>query len=93
MVIITDADTIVISKPFRSLKYSWEEISEFGKFRRVAPYVGGYWVYYIIGGLKKKRTILGVKGLKNLEDLVPYILFKAYRARIVNIQKAENISK
>ena len=93
MKIITDADTIKISKPFKSVKYNWEEISEFGKFRRVAPYLGGYWVYYIIGGLQNKRTILGVKGLKNLEDLVPYILFKAYKAKIVNIQKAENISK
>lgn len=90
--IITDSDSIIISKPFKSVCYRWEEVSEFGKVRRVAPYVGGYWVYYIIGGSQNKKTLIGVKGLKNLEDLVPYILYKAYKAKIVNIQKAENIS-
>ena len=92
MKIITDASTIVIRKPFKSVKLNWEEVSEFGKYRRIAPYVGGYWVYYIKGGLRNKKTVLGVKGLKNLEDLVPYILFKAYKAKAVNIQKAEKIT-
>ena len=74
MKIITDSDTIIISKPFKSVKYRWEEISEFGKFRRVAPYVGGYWVYYLKGGLRNRKSVLEVRGLKNFEDLVPYIL-------------------
>jgi hypothetical protein len=91
MEIITDSNTIVIRKPFKTVKFGWEEISEFGKIRRVAPKVGGYWVYYIKGGLCHKKIVLGVKGLKNLENLVPYILFKAYKAKIVNIQKAEKI--
>lgn len=89
--IITDSNTIEIRKPFHSIKLSWEEISEFGKIRRVAPKVGGYWVYYIKGRLRNKKIVLGVKGLKNLEDLVPCILFKAYKAKIINIQKAEQI--
>jgi hypothetical protein len=93
MTIATDENTIEIRKPFKSVKWNWEEISEFGKLRRIAyhPGGGGYWVYYIKGGLGNKKIILGSKGLKNLEDLVPYILFKAYKAKIVNIQKAEKI--
>jgi len=91
--IITDASTIEIRKPFQAVKMRWEEISEFGKYRKVAPYVGGFWVYYIKGGLRNRKTVLGAKGLINLEDLVPYILFKAYKAKIVNIQKAEKITK
>jgi len=91
--IITDSDSIEIRKPFHSVKFRWEEISEFGKIRRIAPKFGGYWVYYIKGMLRDKRIVLGVKGLKNLEDLVPYILFKAYKAKVVNIQKAEKIEK
>ena len=92
--IITDANTIEIRKPFNSVKWSWEDISEFGKYRRIAYGYGGggYWVYYIKGGLRHKKSVLGTKGLKNLEDLVPYILFKAYKAKIVNIQKAEKIT-
>jgi hypothetical protein len=92
--IITDANTIEVRKPFNSVKWSWEDISEFGKYRRIAYGYGGggYWVYYIKGGLRNKKTVLGSKRLKNLEDLVPYILFKAYRAKIVNIQKAEKIT-
>lgn len=89
--IITDSNSIEIRKPFHSVKFKWDEISEFGKIRRIAPRVGGYWVYYIKGRLRNKRIVLGVKGLKNLEDLVPYILFKAYKAKVVNIQKAEKI--
>jgi hypothetical protein len=89
--IITDSNSIEIRKPFHSVKFSWEELSEFGKIRRVAPKVGGYWVYYIKGRFRDKKIVLGVKGLKNLEDIVPYILFKAYKAKIVNIQKAEKI--
>jgi hypothetical protein len=91
MKIITDSKSIEIRKPFRSLKFNWEEVSEFGKIRRIAPKVGGYWVYYIKGRSREKKIVLGVKGLKNLEDLVPYILFKAYKAKIVNIRKAEKI--
>ncbi len=93
MKITTDANTIEIRKPFKSVKWNWEEITEFGKLRRIAYHHGGggYWVYYIKGGSGNKKIILGVKGLKNLEDLVPYILFKAYKAKIVNIQKAEKI--
>ena len=93
MIIITDSNSIEIRKPFNSVKFRWEEISEFGKIRRIAPRLGGYWVYYIKGRLRDKRIVLGVKGLKNLEDLVPYILFKAYKAKVVNIQKAERIEK
>jgi hypothetical protein len=89
--IITDSNSIEIRKPFHSVKFRWEEISEFGKIRSIAPRVGGYWVYYIKGRLRDKKIVLGVKGLKNLEDLVPYILFKAYKAKVVNIQKAEKI--
>ena len=89
--IITDSNSIEIKKPFHSVKLSWEELSEFGKIRRIAPKVGGYWVYYIKGRSRDKKIMLGVKGLKNLEDLIPYILFKAYKAKIVNIQKAEKI--
>ncbi len=94
MRIITDANSIEIKKPFNSVKLSWEEISEFGKYRRVAYGYGGggYWIYYIKGRSSNRRTTLGSKGLRNLEDLVPYILFKAYKARIVNIRKAEKIT-
>ncbi len=94
MCIITDASSIEIRKPFNSVKLRWEEISEFGKYRRIAYGYGGggYWVYYIKGMSSNKRTTLGSKGLRNLEDLVPYILFKAYKAKIVNIQKAEKIT-
>jgi len=91
--IITDSNSIEIRKPFQTVKLSWEEISEFGKYRKVAPYLGGFWVYYIKGGIRNKRIVLGIKGIKNLEDLVLYILFKAYKAKIVNIQKAEKITK
>jgi hypothetical protein len=91
--IITDTNTIEIRKPFNSVKWSWEEVSEFGKYRRIAPYGGGYWVYYIKGGIRNRKSIIGATGLKNLEDLVPYILFKAYKAKVVNIQKAEKITK
>jgi hypothetical protein len=90
--IITDTNTIEIRKPFNSVKWRWEEVSEFGKYRRIAPYVGGYWVYYIRGGLRNRKSVLGVIGLKKLEDLVPYILFKAYKAKVVNIQKADKIT-
>ena len=79
MKIITDSTSIEIRKPFHSFKLSWEEVSEFGKFRRIAPKVGGYWVYYIKGRFRDKKIVLGVKGLKNLEDLVPYILFVSFR--------------
>lgn len=57
MKIITDASTIVIRKPFKSVKLNWEEVLEFGKYRRIAPYVGGYWVYYIKGGLRNKKKL------------------------------------
>ena len=93
MKIITDSNSIEIRKPFYSVKFRWEEISEFGKIRRIAPRFGGYWVYYIKRTLRDKKIVLGVKGLKNLEDLLPYILFKAYKAKVVNIQKAEKIEK
>ena len=91
--IITDSSSIEIRKPFHSDKWSWEDISEFGKYRRIAYGYGGggYWVYYIKGGFRDKKCVLGTKSLKNIEDLVPYILFKAYKAKIVNIQKAEKI--
>ncbi|MEJ2170762.1 MAG: hypothetical protein P8X90_35150, partial [Desulfobacterales bacterium] len=50
--IFTDSDSIEIRKPFHSVKFCWENISEFGKYRRISYNYGGggYWVYYIKGG-------------------------------------------
>lgn len=89
--IIIDPNRLVIRKPFKSLHLDWDEISEFGKFRRVAPPVGGNWVYYIKDGAGNKKIILGAKGVQNIEDLVLSILLKACKAKIVNIKVDENM--
>lgn len=91
--IITDSNEIKIKRPFQSVNLKWNEVSEFGRYRRVAPYVGGFWVYYIrSSNFRNKRIILGARGLKNLEDLVLFILFKAHNANIVNVQKAQRVT-
>jgi hypothetical protein len=91
--ITTDSNGIRIKRPFKSIHLKWNEISEFGRYRRLAPYVGGFWVYYLRGNNPgKKKIILGARGLKDLEDLVLYILFKAHKAKIVNIQKAQKVT-
>lgn len=91
--IITDSEGIRIKRPFKSIKINWNEIVEFGRYRRIAPYVGGFWVYYLrCSNRRNKKIILGARGLKNLEDLVLYILFKAHNANVVNVQKAQKVT-
>ena len=82
--IITDSNGIRIKRPFKSIDLDWGEIFEFGRCKRMEAYVGRFWVYYLRGGkLGNKRIILATRGLKNLEDLVLYILFKAPNVKIV----------
>jgi hypothetical protein len=91
--IIADSSGIIIKRPFKSYYISWKEITEFGRYRRVAAYVGGFWVYYLrSSAIGNKKITLGTKGLKDLEDLVLYIIFKAYNANLVNVQKAQKVS-
>ena len=82
--IITDSKGIRIKRPFKSINLDWNEISEFGRCRGIEAYLGRFWVYYLRGSnLENKRIILATRGLKNLEELVLYILFKAPNMKIV----------
>ena len=89
--VITDPNRLIISKPFKSIKLKWEEISEFGNFRRVVPPLGGNWIYYVKDASRKRKIVIGARGLQNIDELVLCIFLEACAAKIVNFQEYEKI--
>jgi hypothetical protein len=81
--IIADTSGLEFRRPLRTIRLNWDDISECGRFRKIVPYHGGIWVYYIKTG--NKKIVLGGEGMQRFDDLFQYIVYKAYKAEHVNI--------
>ena len=83
--IFADASGLELRRPLNTVRLKWDDISECGRDRKIIPYRGGMWVYYIKAENKNRKIVLGGEGMKKFDDLFQYIVYKAYKAENVNI--------
>lgn len=84
-IILTDQG-LTIKSFFVNRTFKWEEIDEFGRFRKMV-YGGGAWSYYLKSlSTSSKRIIIGLEHYENMPILNNLIIKKAKNAKIKNTQ-------
>ncbi len=86
-VVKTSSEEIAIKKPFKSISLKWNDIFEFGRFRRVCyTRKCGYWCFYIKSReIDAKRIIVATEDIKDVRALLATIFLKASNAKFVTI--------
>jgi hypothetical protein len=91
-VVKTTSEEITIKNPFKSTSLKWNDIFEFGRFRKVAYPGGGYWCFYIKGReIDAKRIIVATEYIMDVRALLATIFLKASNARFVTIHNLSRI--
>ncbi len=85
-VVKTTSEEITIKKPFKSISLKWNDIFEFGRFRKVAYPIGGYWCFYIKSReIDSQRILVATENIKDVRALIATIFLKASNAKFVTI--------
>jgi hypothetical protein len=85
-VVKTTSEEITIKKPFKSISLKWNDIFEFGRFRKVSYPIGGYWCFYIKSReIDSQRILVATEKIKDVRALLATIFLKASNAKFVTI--------
>ena len=89
--IVISGHGISISRPFARNTISWDEIIEFGKYKRPGAYSSA-WVFYVrTGEFEHKKIVLGTAGLVNVQEMVRGVFHYAHNARFVILMNSSMI--
>ena len=81
----TTSDKITIKKPFKSISLKWNDVFEFGRFRKVAYPRGGYWCFYIKSReIDSKKILVATEYIKDVRALLATIFLKASNALVLS---------
>ena len=86
MKIIVSDESIIINKQFASIDIRWDEIVEFGKYRRGSAYNPGYWCFYFkLNKLVDDKIEIGTLDFKERDELISTIFDKATNAKFITL--------
>jgi hypothetical protein len=86
-VVKTTSKEIAIKKPFKSISLKWNDIFEFGRFRKVSyTRKCGYWCFYIKSReIDATRIIVATEDIKDVRALLATTFLKASNAKFVTV--------
>jgi hypothetical protein len=91
-VVRTTSEEITINKPFKSISLKWRDIFEFGRFRKVAYPIGGYWCFYIKSReIDAERILVATEHIQDVRALLATIFLRASNARFLSIHNRSRI--
>ena len=88
--VTTSSSGLTISTLFTSKSILWEDIAEFGTYRRLAGRVFVRW-FYLKMKQDDREIRLCTEALENVNDLIDLVFQKARSARFVRIENASLI--
>ena len=87
-VILTDKG-ILIRRIHKKTSIAWEEISEYGRYRKFV-YGGAAWCYYIKAKSNgEKKIVIGLEYFKKMHVLNNTIIRKAKNAKLINTDRLQ----
>ena len=85
--IVVSDGSFTINKQFESIDIRWDEILEFGKYRRRSAYNPGYWCFYFkLNKMVDKKIEIGTLDFKERDELISTIFDKATNAKFITLE-------
>jgi len=87
MKIVISDGSITINKQFGSMDVRWDEIVEFGKYRRRASYGQGFWCFYLkVNKSTDKKIEIGTLDFTERDELISTVFSKAPKAKFITLE-------
>ena len=87
MQIVVSDGSFTINKQFETMDIRWDEIVEFGKYRRGSAYNPGYWCFYFkLNKSVDEKIEIGLLDFKERDELISTIFKKAKNAKFVTLE-------
>jgi hypothetical protein len=87
MKIVVSDGGFSINKQFESIDIRWDEIVEFGKYRRGSAYNPGYWWFYFkLNKSVDNKINIGILDFKEKDELISTVFNKAPNAKFITLE-------